>query len=300
VPAVKPYSPWVKGYVERMMFTWETWFESRFLFMDKQIADLDQINTWAYEYAIEFQNTRIHSRTKQTRFAAWNNNISGHLRELPDYQTFRKLLHGDPVHRKVNAQGIFSYGAGAIKYQVKDSELFNNWIDVIEYPFSYKSNLAVTILYPSSKENPRNFLLPEKKKYTLLPYELDMHGYPETAHPWGEFRAIKHTDSMNNFKEVDETPIPNVDPFMTKQSDISYRPQTGTPIQPKNIIEPRPIEYTKTEAKLHIAEALKRGLHPIEVSQVNNTKKDTFTLEEINEFVKLFKVQSALLIAKEA
>ncbi|MGD2092788.1 MAG: hypothetical protein PVH61_41880 [Candidatus Aminicenantes bacterium] len=293
VPNVKPYAPWVKGYVEKMMHVWEIWFESRFLFVEKKVGSIDQINAWAYQYAIEFQKTRIHSRHKMTRFQAWQNGIQGYLRELPDYHTFQQLLHSDPVERKVTSQGVILYKG--LKYKTKDSELFGKWVDIIEHPYLYRKNKAITLIWPTNKENPRNFLIPENKKYTLEPYQTDAYGYPLQIHPWGEYRGIKHTESQQNFKEVENAESPQVNPFdFSKSSNISYMPQTGEKIEPKNVVESKPIEFTKTLSKIHISELLRRPLSPDEVRYIDSQKKDTMTKEDIIELVNLFKVQSAL------
>jgi hypothetical protein len=292
VPDVQTYAPWVKGYVEKMMHIWEIWFESRFLFIDKKIGSINQINRWAYNYAIEFQSTKIHSRHKMTRFQAWQEGVSGHLRELPDYHTFQKLLHSDPVRRKVTSQGIIL--KNGFKYKTKDTELFGKWVDVIEHPYLHQENYTITVTWPSTKDNPRNFLTPVKKKYTLEPYQKDKYGYDKKIHPWGKFKNLKHTDSMNNFKDVENSEIPQLNPFETHEPVQKFEPQTGEQIQPREVIEPKEIEYTKTLTKLHIADLLRRDLTLRETRLINALEQETFTKKDILSFVKSFKLEAAL------
>lgn len=294
VPNVMPYHPWVKGYVEKMMHLWEIWFESQFLFLkQKKAMGLDQINRLAYEYAIHFQKTRIHTRHNMTRFAAWSQGVQGHLRELPDFHSYMKLLHGDPVQRKISPQGILRYGG--MKYKIKDTELYGNPVDCIEHPFFYRQNKSVTVIYPSSKVNPRNFLMPEKKKYTVEPFGVDIYGYRNEAHTWGDYKGLKHTASMNNFKEVDKAE-PDVTPFQFEESNITFMPQTGEVIQPAGVLEPVEVEYTLIETKMHAASLLYRDLSWEDVRYIESLGKETFTRAEIDEIVRVLRVQSALSV----
>lgn len=293
VPDVEPYHPWVKGYVEQIHDSWERWFESGFMFLEKKVADLDLINQWAYDYSIRFQSTRKHSRHGMTRFDAWQKGIQEHLRELPDYHTYRKLFHFKPETRTVKSNGKFLYYG---EYKLTDTELFGKKVDVIKYPYEYQKNKAVTVVYPSSKENPRNFLLPEneKKVYTVIPIQKDNYGYNIMSHPWEEYKGLKHTASMNNQKEVEKVEIPEIKPFKTPEPSMIHMPVKGEQIEVKPDYEPREIEYTKTFLKMQLVKRLHRSLSQEESDYIANLGKETFKEEDIQALEKLFRVQKVM------
>jgi hypothetical protein len=187
IPNVKVYKARVKGSVERMMYDWEVFFESRFLYLDKKVGDINQINRWAYQLAIEFQQTKIHSRHKKTRFDAWNLWVEN-LRELPGFDTYQRLLYRNPETRDVRTNGVLRYNN--VKYKVEDVELRGQKVMVIEHPFLYEKNQAVTIIWPTPDYSEKNLLTPQKKKYTIEPIVKNQKGFNVQAPVWLEYEDI--------------------------------------------------------------------------------------------------------------
>lgn len=292
VPKGKPYSPWEKGTVENFMRTWERWFESRFLF--QQSGDLDQINQWAYDYAVRFQKTKKHRRHGTTRFHAWDSGITGHLREIPDEETFIQLCHTKPKPAKVKSNREFSFKG--VKYEAP-AELAHQWVDVIIYPYLYAHNQAVTIFWPSERDSNETFLNSELKKWTILPQAINNYGLQEQAENsvfFGKYKSIEKTPREKQFDKLDQTEVPEINPFdnqREKAGDIEFLPKTGEPILPDSkysTYSTGQINYTPEQFKFVLRDLLNRRLQPEEARFIDGLKKEVFTDEDLKDFIEKF------------
>lgn len=294
VPAIEPYHAWVKGVAENFHRVWELRFETRFL--HQQSNSLEQINKWAREYALKFQKSFIHRRHRKTRFAMWNTIEKEQIREIPDYTTFQKLVHANPVSRKVNYRGKFTYydrkKKMTFEYEVPD--LRNRWVDVIVHPYLYQKNQAVTVYWPSQKDSQETFLTEEIQRLTVLPTFLNQGGFAEksdTAVNVGEYKDVKPTKSEMNIAKVKGMKVPELKPFDDSKpvDDIEYLPKTGTPINPEVEKEFTAITYNSTiQFKSAIVDRLGRRMKPEELGYIKSMRKKEFTQEDLEHCIARF------------
>lgn len=125
------------------MYKWECSFEST-LKLDAA-PSLETLNAWALDHSIWFNSTRVHSRTRTTRFETWCGHIASVL-EPPDYEIYQNLCASPPEKRRVRNDGTFSYTpsfnmgtrSASNTYRVPDLSLFGREITVAvnyyEYP----------------------------------------------------------------------------------------------------------------------------------------------------------------------
>jgi hypothetical protein len=283
VPEGKPYVPWEKGTVEGFNRIWERRFEWRFLF--QQSGDLDQINQWAYDYAIKLQTTKKHRRHKHTRFDYWYNNIDGHLREIPAKNDFMKLAYMKPVPRLLDHSGEFSYDNN--KYEVKD--LRNQWVDVIVRPDLYEKNKAVTYFWPSEKESREMLLNHEIRSETILPVGTAPGEFIASANEWGTYSKVEPTQGEKNLEKVAKREIPEIKPFDHLETNVQYIPKKGKVIQTEETRSFGPITYKPVQALIEIRDRMGRRLTKEETAQIEAENNQSFTEDDIKRFVKLFK-----------
>lgn len=92
-----------KGQVEQAHNIVECEFESG-LRLQEKITSLGEINELAWQWMRVFNATRIHSRTKRTRFAVWMLILQDQLRLAPTIETCQELAISAPVEAKVNGK----------------------------------------------------------------------------------------------------------------------------------------------------------------------------------------------------
>jgi hypothetical protein len=299
VPPIKPYHAWVKGTVEGLMKIWARVFEARFLL--DQYGDLDKINELAVTYAVKFQKTRVHSRTKMTRFAAWDKYIidpetgESHLVEMPDYNTYKQLFFMKPVTRQVDKQGLLKYEGQVYKVP----GIYSAKVDVIRHLYLYEAEKAITIMYPSAEENPENYLTFEVTQMTVRPSVKVEGGYLDSDIVVGEeYGRIVKDQRTRNLEKVQKTERPkNLRPFdipIPPEDNIAYIIKTGKPATVTPVQTFDPDIYTKTQVKAMVRKALKRsrGLSVEEAEYINTLEGDKFSLEKIDEIVELFKTNT--------
>lgn len=294
VPPIEPYHAWVKGVAENFHRVWELRFESRFL--HQKSNSLEQINAWAREYAIKFQKNFVHRRHRRTRFDMWNTIEKEQIREIPDYQTFQKLVYANPVSRKVNYRGKFTYydRKQKVTFEYEVPDLRNRWVDVIVHPYLFSKNQAVTVYWPSQKDSQETFLTEEIQKLTVLPTYTNQGGFAEkseTAVTVGEFKDVTPTKSEKNIAKVKAMKVPELKPFDNQKpvDDIEFIPKTGTPIIPEVEREFTSITYKSLiQFKAALVDWLGRRLEPEEQAYIKSMRKKEFTQEDLEHCVTRF------------
>lgn len=96
-----------KGQVEQAHNLVERMFESRLAI--QKANSLDEINQLAWRWMRHFNATRVHTRTKMTRYGCWLQITPDQLRLAPSIETCRELAITAPVTRKVDAYLWVSY-----------------------------------------------------------------------------------------------------------------------------------------------------------------------------------------------
>lgn len=88
-----------KGSVEQANNLIETNFESLLSF--RSVDSIDELNAFANEWRIMFNETKTHSRTKRTRNQVWNMIRPEQLRIAPSIELCRELVTTTPITRTV-------------------------------------------------------------------------------------------------------------------------------------------------------------------------------------------------------
>lgn len=296
VPNVEPYSARVKGSVEVMNRIWEVWFESR-LFRNPPTS-IDDLNQKAFEFAIWFQNSRIHSRHGQPRFQNWRSNIEGHLKKCPEFDTFRQLLHTKPETRKVNGNGEFTFRG--VDYRLEN--ILSTEIDVFIHPFLYSDNQAVTLQYPSRKLNRNNFLTTNVQTLSVLPALKTPNGFLQTSAVLGSYKSHKDSLTQTSMKLL-EAQEPGID--IDKASSVetltesvkapAFIPVHGHQVQPVSQVPIVIQTLDSIELKSYLADQLHRALDDNEAEYINSLGKDAFTAQETADILEKFKEKSNII-----
>lgn len=109
-----------KGQVENAQNIVETHLEARFKFM--HINSLEQLNQVAEKWRIDWNDKKIHSRTKQTRNAVWRTITAEQLRKAPVMELCQELVSTVPVERTVRGNLSISHsikGYGQHDYDLR-------------------------------------------------------------------------------------------------------------------------------------------------------------------------------------
>lgn len=84
-----------KGQVEQANYLIETHFEAN-LKMRAPVTSIAEINRLAQQWVRDFNATRVHTRTQETRRAAWGRITPEQLVRVPDVETLRQLANSNP------------------------------------------------------------------------------------------------------------------------------------------------------------------------------------------------------------
>lgn len=104
----KTHNPRAKGMVERHMKIIGDNFESRLRRV--KIETLKELNQFALDWCIEFNNTKLVSKTKFTRSQMWRHIKASELTTVPPYDVYKALISKDEITRTLNGNGEFTYG----------------------------------------------------------------------------------------------------------------------------------------------------------------------------------------------
>lgn len=231
-----------KGSVEQANNLIETQFESLLSF--KTVDSIDELNAFANEWRIMFNETKIHSRTKRTRNQVWNMIRPEQLRIAPEIELCRELVTTMPISRTVRGDLTVQHtikGYGEKFYSVKHiPDIYvGAKLDVVVNPYR-APDIDVITLNDSG----------EQVIYTCVPDQLDMFGQLQDAPVIGqEIRAMpnskidearnrimKQAYNVSTQAEVDKaikkrTPayVGQIDPtaHITKHDVPDYLPRAG-------------------------------------------------------------------------
>ncbi|MGL4674940.1 MAG: hypothetical protein ACRCXK_08780 [Wohlfahrtiimonas sp.] len=94
-------NPRAKGSAEKIQDIIECQFESGLRQMHTAVRDADHLNELATEWRIYFNECKIHSRTKRTRYEVWQQIKEDQLIIAPSMEIMRAVLSSKPEARKV-------------------------------------------------------------------------------------------------------------------------------------------------------------------------------------------------------
>ena len=180
-----------KGSVEQANNLIETNFESLLSF--RSVDSIDELNAFANEWRIMFNETKTHSRTKRTRNQVWNMIRPEQLRIAPSIELCRELVTTTPITRTVKGDLTVQHtvkGYDEKFYSVKHiPDIFvGAKVDVVVNPYR-----APDIDVLTTNEHGEQVI------YTCVPDQLDIFGQLHDAPVIGQ-----EIQSMPNSK-IDES-----------------------------------------------------------------------------------------------
>ena len=276
-----------KGSVEQGNNLIETNFES--LLSYHKVDSIEELNAFANEWRIMFNETKTHSRTKRTRNQVWNMVRPEQLRIAPHIELCRELVTTMPITRTVRGDLTVQHtikGYGEKFYSVKHipSIYVGAKVDVVVNPYR-----APDIDVLTTNEHGEQVI------YTCTPDQLDIFGQLEDAPVIGqEIRSMPNSkvdDARNRIMkqaynattqvEVDKA-IKNRTPAYQGQIDVTktitkhdvpdYLPRAGQQMDiqtQKNQLPPRNYIQAAREIRGFVGDAW--------TAQYMNMLKTTYT-----------------------
>jgi hypothetical protein len=241
-----------KGSVEQGNNLIETQFESLLSF--KSVDSIEELNAFANQWRIMFNETRIHSRTKRTRNQVWNMIRPEQLRIAPSIELCRELVTTVPVSRTVRGDLTVQHtikGYGEKFYSVKHIPgiYVGAKVDVVVNPYR-----APDIDLLATNEHGEQVI------YTCVPDQLDMFGQLEDAPVIGQ-----EIRSMPNSK-VDEAR----NRIMKQAYNASTQAEADKAIKNRTPAYQGQIDVTRVITKHDVPDYLPRAGQQMDIQQQKN------------------------------
>lgn len=190
------------------------------------VADLDALNAAAANWARWFNATKIHSRTKRTRFDAWMDIAPEQLRTV-DGELARELLTHTPESRKVS--GTLTVSFRGAEYDVRDlpGVMVGEALQVTFNP--YKPGTAIVL--DTSAEG-------AEVLHTVPMVERDQAGFREDAPVIGEEHAAPADSQADTHRKLVERVATETDTDADAQAVRKLRTASfGGRIDPAAVID---------------------------------------------------------------
>lgn len=179
-----PNTPWAKGQVEKANDTVECEFEHRIKMMETPPTNIDELNISGWAWMRWFNATHVHSRTKETRYAAWSRITESQLIIAPPATVMRELSYSAAETRVVSA--LLTIDFRGKEYSVKT-------VPGVEV----RERVSVTI-NPWRDDNSIQIITADgdgrKVIHVIEPIQKDEFGFPVDAPVIGEDYK-RHADS---------------------------------------------------------------------------------------------------------
>lgn len=184
-----------KGQVENAQNIVETQFEGRFKFLN--IENIEQLNSLAQRWRVDWNEHKIHSRTKQTRNKVWQSIAIHQLRKAPSMELCKELVSTMPVEKTVKGNLTISHsikGYGQHDYDLRhiDGIYPRAKVQVVVNP--YRSP-CVDVLVAQADGSTQT--------YTCEPMQVDWVGFDVNAPVIGEqIQAMPNSEIDNQRNKV--------------------------------------------------------------------------------------------------
>lgn len=184
-----------KGQVENAQNIVETQFEGRFKFLN--IENIEQLNDLAKRWRVDWNEHKIHSRTKQTRNKVWQSIAIHQLRKAPTMELCKELVSTVPVEKTVKGNLTISHsikGYGQHDYDLRhiDGIYPKAKVQVVVNPYRSPCVDVITI-------NTHG----EQQVYTVEPMQVDWVGFDVNAPVIGEqIQAMPNSEIDNQRNKV--------------------------------------------------------------------------------------------------
>lgn len=177
------------GSVEKHGDLWERGFEGGFRFEDPAKLTLDYINRTGEEWAAAYCASKVHTRHKETRFAAWMRIAAEELRTVPSEAVLRELVTSEPVSRRVDNDRSISMsvkGYGSRSYSLAHLPQVAAGEKVLLQVNAYRAP-SIDVRLVCRETGAESW-------QTVAPVELGAFGFPATAQIFGEgYRQAAHS-----------------------------------------------------------------------------------------------------------
>lgn len=187
-----------KGQVENAQNIVETQFEGRFKFLN--IENIEQLNDLAKRWRVDWNEHKIHSRTKQTRNKVWQSITIHQLRKAPAMELCKELVSTVPVEKTVKGNLTISHsikGYGQHDYDLRhiDGIYPKAKVQVVVNP--YRSPCVDVLVAQADGST---------KIYTCEPMQTDWVGFDVNAPIIGEqIQAMPNSEIDNQRNKVIKT-----------------------------------------------------------------------------------------------
>lgn len=264
-----------KGTVEVSHRIWEENFETGLRLQPPD--SIEQLNSWAMEFAAEFCATATHTRHGSERSTLWawhiNRKPETQLRELRcTFETFKTIALTEPQKCKVGGSRVIRFRSQ--KYRVPECFYPNTFVDVQFSPFEF----------PQIQVRPVDE--PAAIAHLCSPIEVDEFGFAVTAATLGvEFKAAKQGLAANFAKDAQRRAKELIDGGKVEAFGyhLDRTPEVGVPTQGTELpVEDQPeTVMTRVSARTQVIEMLGRPLTPPEAAHVNRVFGERVTDAEI-------------------
>lgn len=248
IPKGKPYNPRRQGGVETVHNIIENRFETRLRLCPAH--SVEELNTWAIDYAINFHATKVHSRHGLTRLASWLLIEPEQLRLLPDEEVLN-IIYSEPAVECTVRNYRFSYRGSEFNVKHLPGVHHNAKLQVCVNPYRWKEERVVTVLWQDDA-----YEVTAIGKLDALQGGFSV----ESAIIGQEYRARPETRTQQANKEIsrmaygDREPKKGDVPFegtlvfghqADKVGNLAVLPKIGTPIPVARSVEPVRIPFMK-------------------------------------------------------
>ncbi|MDW7745867.1 transposase [Halomonas sp.] len=292
-----PGQPRSKGQVERTHDLVERDFEGRLSLM--RVESLEALNAAAHTWMRHFSATKLHTRTRSTRYGLWQTIRPEQLRLCPPRELCEQLLRTKPESRKVR-------GDLTISYAIKGFE--SATYSVADLPGVRVGEIVTVTVNPYRAPNVFVALENGAEQFECAPLERDAAGFYLDSPVFGESYAAKpDTDVDANRKamdkaaygvetqqEVDKARGKRQTPFSGEFDPISYlaadtlpafMARRGTPLDVAKATSVTLAPLSMIEALKRLRERLGRALSPDESDLVRNRYPEGVPEEQLDALV---------------
>lgn len=180
-----PGNPRAKGAVEGMMHHINR-FEGRLKF--QRPADLKELNLWALDWCI-WANAVPKMRDVAPRSVLWSYITAEQLRLCPDYDRLRLLVKEPTIKRM--ADGARMISVDGLPYQVPDSQVANQWVNVVRHPYEA----------PAVEVHFNGFV------WLCQPVPDDQYGRSTNGVKYGTYKLPQHTETQKAKTELEKKAV---------------------------------------------------------------------------------------------
>lgn len=252
----QPGQPWAKGQVEKANDIVERDFEQGIRFMAKPPMCVEDLNEYGWQWMRWFNATKVHSRTKVSRYAAWAKIKADQLIIAPSVAVMRQLANNKPQTRKVSVLLEISFEGK--NYSVADVPHLSVGETVLVTRNPWRADDTVQVIYTDEEG---------REVYQVIEaIRLSDFGFNDTAATIGEeFKGQRDGLVDTNRKAVERLVMSSSTDEEAKQKrKAKYTPFGGRidpmkPITDTALVDYLPKRGTESDVVVPVIECLKLG-----------------------------------------